>query len=59
MIPSETLRNIAAAVERFEKADEAMRSGWPRPSPAVIEEWNVARDEAEKALGMIYQEIAV
>ena len=47
IIPSAVLKDAAAASERYERADAAMRRGWPEPPDEVIREWNEARRVAE------------
>ena len=49
IIDSGRLRAAAEASERFERAEAAMRRGWPEPSKKVVEEWNAARRAAETA----------
>lgn len=57
MVPSAFLRDVANAVERFEKSDDAMRRGWPVPADAMIREWNDARRVADRMLAQLRREI--
>lgn len=56
-VPSALLRDAAAAVERMEKADSDMRSGWPNPAEDVICEWTASRRAAEAALAHLKGEL--